>query len=84
MRIEYNVPCPMVSDPRIRKEFIPLYDQIFHYMHSDEKELVLKCDTPKEFRSNLNGPRGKYGKFIISISTKNKEVRLISYEKIQT
>ena len=82
MKIEYNVPCPPVSDPRIRKDYIPLYNQIFYYMHNDEKELVLNCDTPRAFKCNLLMSQARYGKFIISTSKKKKEVRVFSCEKV--
>ena len=82
MKIEYNVPCPPVSDPRIRKDYIPLYNQIFYYMHGNEKELVLTCDTPRAFKCNLLTSQTRYGKFIISTSDEKKEVRLVSYAKV--
>lgn len=82
MKIEYNVPCPPVSDPRIRKDYVPLYDQIFYYMHNDEKELVLTCENPQAFKLNLLKSQARYGKFIVSIRTKKKEVRVFSCEKV--
>lgn len=83
MKIEYNVPCPPVSDPRIRKDYIPLYNQIFYYMHDKtQKELVLKCDAPRSFKSNLVASLKRYGNLVISISKKKKEVRVFSCEKI--
>ena len=83
MKIEYNVPCPPVGDPRIRKDYIKLYDQIFYYMHDKtQKELLINCDTPRSFKCNLLKSLTRSGKFIISINTKKKEVRLMSYEKI--
>lgn len=83
MKIEYNIPCPPVSDPRIRKDYIPLYNQIFYFMHDKtQKELVLKCENPKAFKLNLLKSQARYGKFIVSIRTKKKEVRVFSCEKV--
>jgi hypothetical protein len=47
-----------------------------------QKELVLKCDTPRSFKLNLLASLKRYGDLVISISKKKKEVRVFSCEKV--
>ena len=64
MKITYDVPCPCQEGQPFTTKFQDQYAKIFHFVHSDAKEIEIEVDNPKSFmRSSAKALKTIYPKF---------------------
>ena len=76
MKVLYDVPCPcqvgQVNKPKYQEQ----YAKIFHFAHSDAKQIEIEVDNPKSFiRSCPKAFENIYPKF--QYQTSNKKAKVI-------
>ncbi len=53
MKITYDVQCPQQENAECCNKYTKQYEQMFHFAHSDEKELLIEMDKPRDFVRNF-------------------------------
>lgn len=75
MKILYDVPCPCQEGQTYTTKYQEQYAKIFHFAHSDAREIEIDVDNPKSFiRSCPKAFAYIYPKFKYQTSDKKAKV----------